>query len=112
MRASAHTKNGNRQRKADGFKRCCLFDAVRLGICKQNAQVVSAAIQNTVNVDVTSLDPVENHIVSADQEPVLVIHIRDGGKRRAEQGMVTEHTDMLRDLAYCGERRPRIFPVM
>lgn len=59
-------------------------------VFEQDSHVVPTAIQNTVNVDVVPVCPVENHIASADKEAIIAVYICDGGKRCADQRMVTE----------------------
>lgn len=78
-------------------------------ICKQNTQIVSAAIQDAVNVDIFPIPPVENHIVSTDEEAIIAIHICDRGKRCADQCMPTKLSEQLRDLADRSDCRLWIF---
>ncbi len=72
-------------------------------VFKQGSHVIPVAIQNTVNIDVVPIRPVESHIVSANKETIIAGYICDGGKRYAYQRMVTEHTNRFCDFTYHGD---------
>ena len=85
------TPTKNRQVSYETCRFLILFSCFFANLVfEQDSHVVPAAIQNTVNVDVVPVCPVENHIASADKEAIIAVYICDGGKRCADQRMVTE----------------------
>ena len=53
-------------------------------IIEQDAHVIAAAIQNTVNVDIAALYTVKHHIIATDKVTVFAANISDRGKRRSQ----------------------------
>ena len=105
------TRTKNRQVSYETCRFLILFSCFFANLVfEQDSHVVPAAIQNTVNVDVVPIHPVEDHIVSADKEAIIAVYICDGGKRCAGQRVVTEHTNcfvilLTVAIAACGFSR-------
>ena len=72
-------------------------------IPEENAQIIAAAIEDTVHADHAALHPVENHVIAAD--------IGDRGKRCADVCVLPQQPDRFGDPCDCGKRSTGIFLV-
>lgn len=86
-----------------GFKRFRLF--------KQNPQIISAAIENTVYKDTLVCGAVEYHIISADEEALFTVGTGNGCQCCAHQGIIDQKPNLFCYTAYCGQCRFGIIQV-
>ena len=80
-------------------------------IPEENAQIIAAAIEDTVHADLAALHPLEDHVIAADKAAVLAADIGDRGKRCADVCVLPQQPDRFGDPCDCGKRSTGIFQV-
>ena len=48
-------------------------------VSEQNAQIIPAAIQNAIDAGLAAACPVKHHVVTADEETIVAVHIGNRG---------------------------------
>ena len=80
-----------------------------LRITEQNAHIIAAAIQNTVNIDIFSISPIKYKVISAYEKTVVAFCVRNRRKRGSYISLIFQDTDFLCDSAYGCQSCVRVF---
>lgn len=80
LRSYNYTRTKNRQVSSETCRFLFLLGCfLAQQILEQDAHVIAAAIQNSVNIDIVALHTVKHHIITADKKTIVRSYICNGG---------------------------------